>query len=90
MPWGAVTTLAVFILGHIIASVWWASKINTTLIYIAKEIAAGLQLLRDEDARLHERLTRVEAKIETATAKCEEKATTIWRRIDELRTQQAA
>ena len=35
-------TVVIFILGHLIASVWWASKITITLEFIKKEIKENM------------------------------------------------
>ena len=37
---GAIITLFVFLLAQLIAGIWWASKMSTTLIFIKEQVDA--------------------------------------------------
>jgi hypothetical protein len=76
-----VITLGIFVVTHIIITVWWASRVNTLLdIVQAKLGEIVVELKRME----HAYVTKEDAARELAIAEKEHKA--IWKRLDELQT----
>ena len=78
--WVSVSvTLAIFVISHIIITVWWAAKVSTILNIVQselKELIVEFKLSRDIY------FTKVEAQRELAITEKEHKV--MWKRIDEL------
>lgn len=37
--WAAITvTIAIFVLGHLFVTIWWASRVNVTLEFVQKNL----------------------------------------------------
>ena len=72
-------TVIIFILGHIFATIWWASKINTTMQALQNSIADIVIELKETRLTI---FTKTEAEIERDSAIREHDA--IWERIKSL------
>lgn len=77
-----VVTLGLFVITHIVITVWWASRVNTLLDVVQKELSEIVAELRGMKSAY---FTREEAVRELAIADKEHKA--MWKRIDEMRPQ---
>lgn len=75
-----VVTLGIFVTTHIVVTVWWASRVNTLLDIVQKNLGELVAELKSVDAKY---FTREEAARELAIAEKEHKA--LWRKIDELK-----
>jgi hypothetical protein len=75
-------TVIIFILSHIFATIWWASKINTTMQALQKSIADIVIELKETRLTI---FTKTEAGVERDSAIREHDA--IWERIHFLEEQ---
>lgn len=75
-------TIGIFILCHIIASVWWASHITTMLDILQKDFAemnANVNLMKELYVKKEDYLARI--------AMVDKEREALWKRIDQLKTQ---
>lgn len=76
----ATVTLSIFLITHICITVWWASRVNTLLDIVQKELR---EIVIEFKSMKSVYFTREEAARELAISEKEHKA--IWKRIDEIR-----
>lgn len=75
-----MVTLFVFVVSHIVITVWWASRVTTLLVLVQKELD---QIVGELRTGRQVYFTRDEAVRERTVAEKEHDA--MWRRIDELK-----
>lgn len=76
----ALGMLLLAIIGHVVATVWWASAITTTLRFMADELKRIGKQLADHDGRFFE---KGEAKEQVA--KRDKELSDVWNEISKLR-----
>ena len=77
--WGAIVALSIFILSHIGITIWWASRVNTVLSIVErdlKEIVAELKSMRDSYLSKEAFAYRI--------AQSDKEHSALWRRLDEV------
>ena len=81
VEWGALVSLAIFIMTHIGITVWWASRVNTLLGFVQTELR---EIVAELKASRSTYMTKDEFTYYCAQADKEHVA--MWKRIDEVRT----
>lgn len=72
---GICITLFIFLIGQLVAGIWWASKITTTLTYVQKTMEVMAKSISMHDANLYSKedatrdLTKRDLQIEAAFQK---------------------
>ena len=80
---GAIVTLGVFVIGHLMTTIWWASRVNTLLDVVQNklsEIVVNLKAMESSYVKKEELAYRV------ATSDKEHAA--MWKQIDDLKASQ--
>jgi len=75
----ATATLAVFVVGHLFITIWWAARVNTLMQIVQRDLDSIIIEIR---AMRKEFMSREEILRELVSAEKERKA--IWKRVDEL------
>ena len=76
---GAVATLAIFVLSHIGITIWWASKVNTLLTIVQKDMSSIAGELKTAPGVY---ATKEDLAFRMGTM--EKDHTALWKRIDAL------
>lgn len=74
-----LTTVSIFIIVQIVASVWWASRVNTILGIVQRELGdlvAELRAMKENYVN--------KAEFEKHSVPCKSQFDAIWKRIDQL------
>ena len=74
----AVVALGGMILAHALASVWWASKVTTTLDFMAKTVDGAVRDWKTGKDGLYE---HIDKELERRDSEIK----TLWKRVDEQR-----
>ena len=74
-----IVTLTIFVVTHIVITVWWASRVDTLLSVVQSNLEKLVMELKSFHVMF---VTREEAARELAIAEKEQKA--MWKKIDEL------
>ena len=77
---GIIITLAIFVITHIGITIWWASRINTLMDIVQRDLGALIRELQDNRSKF---LTKEEAT--KAIILSEKENIAIWKAIDTLR-----
>lgn len=77
---GLIGTLALFVLSHIGITIWWASKTNTLLDIVQRDLS---ELISELKGIKNSFVDKADLSRELAIAEKEHRA--IWKNIDELK-----
>lgn len=78
LTWTGIGVI-VAILGHGFFSIWWASKVNTLLDVVQKDLG---EMVSEMKSHKQTTFTREEAARELAI--CEKERTALWKKVDAL------
>jgi len=74
-----VVTLGLFLLTHLVASVWWASKVNTLLSILKIEVETILVEIKDMRAQYV-----LKSDYMHKISNIEQSQKAVWKKIDEM------
>ena len=78
---GSVVTICLFLVFHMAGTIWWMSKIQTTLTFIGIQIADIMKTINDHEKKYAEKEPVTERFI-----KNEEQIKAIWVKIDKMQS----
>lgn len=76
---GAMIALGVFLIGQLIAGIWWASKINTTLIIVERTLTEMLVRLSKHEADFYSKSESIKD-----FAHRDQQIDAMWRKLDNI------
>lgn len=79
VPWGALITIFIFMLTHLIGSIWWASQITTTLDFMKESVDIMTKAIIKHESTYY---SKEEAAKDFAYRDKEIEA--IWRKLDTI------
>lgn len=83
IPWGAIATLAIYIIGSTIGFVWWMSRITVTLEFMSKGLDSMSKNMSSMDA-LYVRKEDIIREL----ALHEKRLDTLWTKMDNLKNKE--